>query len=486
MFSGTHLGDSANSNNMKKTSCILIFVLSSVFLHTLFSQSISFEKVYGPGCDGFYCVRQTFDGGYISTGVTNGDTACAGNYNDIYLVKTDPYGDTLWAKNIGNPLSSDQGFFVEQTSDSGYIIAGMNNGWGDVYLVKTDINGNVLWSKTYGGAYWDAGGCVRELKNGGYILTGNKGTSSSTSTIYLIKTDQNGNLNWSKNYVNGYGLSTGAGSLLETFDYGYVLTGQIDTINIPKAFLMKTDSAGIVSWLKIYNQGAETYGASVAQCSDSGFVMFGSKHNAVGRDFFIVRTDLNGDTIWKKTIDRATHDMAGEIQQTSDGGFIITGGSGWIQCCADSMDLYVAKLNSNGQIQWSKIFGTPTQYDFGTYVEQTNDGGYVIAGATSSFGAPSSYGYLIKLDSSGTVTGIENSIINEESFNIYPNPANSTLTVILNKKNSIVIVNLLGEVVMQKNFPFNKKENLELDVSLLSSGIYFIKVGNEVTKFVKQ
>ena len=124
---------------MKLITLILFFIPTF-----LFSQG--WEQTFGGEYyDRGFSVRQTTDGGYIITGTTRVNT-----YNeDVYLIKTDTYGDTLWTKTIGGTYY-DYGYSVQQTTDGGYIIAGDTKSFGNgsnVYLIKTDSNGTVIWEK---------------------------------------------------------------------------------------------------------------------------------------------------------------------------------------------------------------------------------------------------------------------------------------------------------------------------------------------------
>ena len=142
-------------------------VLSGQFRYFSFRSQYhwrySWSKTYGGiGNEIGLCVQNTFDGGYVISGITSSFGA---GMEDVYLIKTDSFGDTLWTKVYGG-ADLDYGYYVEQTIDSGYIISGSSNsfgvGNGDVYLIRTDLNGDTLWTKSYGGINYDVANCVHQ------------------------------------------------------------------------------------------------------------------------------------------------------------------------------------------------------------------------------------------------------------------------------------------------------------------------------------
>lgn len=159
------------------------------------SGNIQWNKVYGGGDHEIgYSVRQTTDGGYILAGST--PSFGAGN-NDVCLIKTDANGDTLWCKTYGGTLQ-DYGYSVSQTSDGGYIISGYTESFGaggnDYYLLKVNASGNLQWAKTFGGNSDEKAFCVQQTSDRGYIVAGvTDGFGLNSTSFYIVKTDSIGN-----------------------------------------------------------------------------------------------------------------------------------------------------------------------------------------------------------------------------------------------------------------------------------------------------
>jgi hypothetical protein len=195
------------------------------------------------GDDEGHSVQQTSDGGYIVAGYTGSFGA---GYYDVYLIKTNASGDTLWTRTYGG-MSYDYSYSVQQTSDGGYIVAGrtesFGNGLSDVYLIKTNVSGDTLWTRTYGGASWDYGYSVQQASDGGYIVAGWTLSFGNTRQVYLIKTNASGDTLWTRTYGGAsydYGYS-----VQQSSDEGYIVAGWTESFgNGWQVYLIKTDSLG--------------------------------------------------------------------------------------------------------------------------------------------------------------------------------------------------------------------------------------------------
>jgi hypothetical protein len=274
--------------------------------------------------DQIHSVQETSDGGYIAAGERWDDIVGW----KVLLIKTNVHGDTLWTKSYGG--GDDYGSAVQETSDNGYIIAGkidyrsLGLGW-DVWLIKTDSFGDTLWTKTYGDSLYDDATSIQQTSDGGYIVAGSKESFNSHSDVWLIKTDAFGDTLWTKTY--GDTLWEGAKSIQQTSDGGYVVVGSSSLDSWPTTDLLfiKTDASGNTLWYKTFGGNSWDEGYSVQQTSDGGYIIVGGTLIGDNSELWLIRTDALGDTLWTKSVGDNLEDVGFSVRQTSDGGYIITG-----------------------------------------------------------------------------------------------------------------------------------------------------------------
>lgn len=293
---------------------------------------------------------------------------------------------------------SDEGNSVQQTTDGGYIVLGTTrsygNGESDILLVKIDNVGNEEWRKTFGGINKDIGNSVQQTTDGGYIISGTTFVNSSNPDLWLIKTDSNGEEEWNKTFGGNRGEY--GGSVQQTSDGGYIFIGSFFTVGKNQdIWLIKTDSNGEEEWNKIFGQeGNFEMGYSVQETSDGGFILLGEDYDTKSMGY-LIKTDSQGIEEWSNN--KYDSVFGTYVQQTTDGGYIFTG----FTTSGSYSYILLIKTDSNGNEEWNQTYGGGGG-DGGNSVQQTTDGGYIITGWTGSFGKGSTDVWLIKTNSQGT------------------------------------------------------------------------------------
>jgi len=300
--------------------------------------------------------------------------------------------DILWTRTFGGFVWPEFAYSVRQTNDDGFIIGGSNGG-GDVWVIKTDQDGNTLWTLVHDFGYGDVCRSVRQTDDGGYVVAGETGLTGRD--VLLLKLSPSGDVLWEQSYDIGH-LGSDVGSEVEpTSDGGYILCGTTEPPGpgSPFPWLMKTDSTGNLRWRVAYPEGLEAY--AVEETDDGGFVVAGETPFGTGTgDAYFVRTESHGQILWTKTYDGGYDDQAFDIKQTGDGGFIAAG-------VHDYYDALLLRMDENGDTVWTRRYSFGTRNELRSVV-QTPDGGFVAAGEITGGIDPASHeALLMKVDANG-------------------------------------------------------------------------------------
>jgi uncharacterized delta-60 repeat protein len=319
---------------------------------------------------------------------------------------------STFAKTIGGSYD-DVAYSIIQSSDGGYVVAGRTESFGagsrDFYVVKLDSSGNVLWTKTIGGSSEDRANSIIQSSDGGYVVAGwTKSFGAGDYDIYVVKLDSSGNVLWTKT-IGGSALDE-ALSIMQSSDGGYVIAGYTRSFGAGGRdfYVVKLDSSGNVVWTKTIGGSSDDVAYSIIQSSDGGYVVAGwtSSFGAGSSDFWVVKLDSAGNVLWTKTIGGDGTGKAYSIIQSSDGGYVVAGYTESFR--AGYVDIYVVKLDSSGNVVWTKTIIGRSSDDFPWSIIQGSDGGYVVAGHTYSLGAGGWDFYVVKMDANGNVCFSQN------------------------------------------------------------------------------
>jgi hypothetical protein len=254
------------------------------------------------------------------------------------LVKTDGTGVIQWERNY-----EESGYYVvlrsvQQSNDGGYVLAGwripdgVNND--DFYLIKTDSSGIVEWSQTYGDVSANEMAYdVLQASDGGFVLVGNQFSFSSSWTDgWVVKTDANGNLQWSKTYGEPDPRGDWLYSIQPTNEGGYIMAGcaNRDPLRSQETgdfWLLQIDTAGNIRWNRYFNYGTHTSASSVTQTADGSFIAVGDIGTT---DTWLIKTNpVDGSILWDKVIEDTgsrANDVIKDAIQTEDRGFAVAAG----------------------------------------------------------------------------------------------------------------------------------------------------------------
>jgi len=275
-------------------------------------------------------------------------------------------------------------------------------------LVHAQVAPTIQWQKSFGGSLDDLAYSIQQTKDGGYIVIGNTfsmdgdvSESLGNSDVWVLRLNSSGNLEWDKSY--GGSDHDFASSIVQTMDGGFVFSGNTFSKDGDVSgshdggdyWVVKLDSVGNIVWQNALGGSNYDWAKCVRQTADSGFIVVGttnsSNGNVIGNhgsnDVWIVKLNKTGKMSWKKCYGGEADDRGNSVQQTIDGGYIVaasvesTGGN--VSGKHGLADYWVIKLDSVGQLLWQNCLGG-SNYDWGVSVVEIPAGGYMVAGSSAS------------------------------------------------------------------------------------------------------
>jgi len=328
--------------------------------------ALMWENEYGGSADDEgLCIQKTSDGGYIVAGYTTSYT----DDEDVWVMKFYENGEVEWGNSYSN-AGDDRANCIQETSDGNYVLTGyttvtvtansQNSDNKDVLFLEIDSDGNIVnGPKRFGGTSIDEGKWIQQTKDGGYIIAGYTNSfGEGGNDVYIVKLDSNGNYEWDKTY--GGPNDDIANGIVQSDDGNYVFAGSMggSSILTSQLYVAKISATGQhnVLWSKTYGDNYMNSAYSIQKTKDGGYILAGVKDfqllslipfSATG-DAYVLKLDPNGNKVWERSYSEGELTAAYSVRQTSDGGYIV--GGMLKQESNDPSDAYVLKLDQQGQI----------------------------------------------------------------------------------------------------------------------------------------
>ena len=382
---------------------ILIGIFLFIFCASL-TLNAQWARTYGGiDFDRAFFIQQTSDGGYVAAGYTASGGA---GISDFWVLKLSLAGVIEWQHTYGGS-KDDVAYAVQETSDEGYIIAGNTYSFGagesDYWILKLTSAGEVEWQYTYGGIGDDTAYAIQETSDGGYIVAGYTHLfGAPASDSWVLKLNSEGDIEWQHAY-GGSGDDV-AYSVQETSDEGYIVAGSTQYSDALEHdfWVLKLTSTGFYEWQRIYGGLGDDVAYYIRETSDEGYIVAGDTDSfgVTESELWVLKLSSIGDIEWERIYGGSDNDYLTYIQETSDEGYVVTGNT--YSFGAGDSDILALKLSSGGDIEWQRTYGG-SEEDVAYYIQETSDEGYIAAGYTDSFGAGESDFLLLKLGSDGDI-----------------------------------------------------------------------------------
>tara|TARA_Y100000590_G_scaffold449792_1_gene588485 strand:- start:58 stop:1284 length:1227 start_codon:yes stop_codon:yes gene_type:complete len=373
-----------------------------------------FSRFFGTvGYDyGWNAEHSILDQGIIIVGrqqkLINGQT-------DLWGIKTSAKGIVEWERIFGGD-NNDEGLDVISTSDGGFLFVGYSWSFGknqQVYAIKTDFYGNIIWENNYGGTMWDVGEAVIELQNGGFLIAGHSnspGISTGNTDIFLIKINNDGNVVWQNGYGNlQFPNHEWAYDLKQLTNGDVLVVGARDRYQngSKNGLIIRVDNKGNLMWEKelLDDETIDEIIYSI-DISENGkyFICSTTNSHITPKQYHpkITKIDVQGNIDWsRKFLANGKRYHQFRATNTSVGDIVIAGSSVRDATRGNDEDAFMTRIDSNGNIIWTKAYGSADNDDWGWSVFETNNKDLILIGSTKSFGASLFDVYLVGTNSKG-------------------------------------------------------------------------------------
>ncbi len=304
---------------------------------------------------------------------------------------------------INTPSTHEYIYAIAPTNDGNFVVAGSpeyaNGQLADFYIAKIDESGNILWEKVYGGLEDEECNDVIQTSDGGYIMVG---YTQSTDGDVIASETYDGlawvvklDANGDLEWEHNYGLSN-SGILRSVVESsdGYILAGA------GVSDFLKIDLLGNIVWeLDLGNNFIQ----QIIPATDGGYIGVGRSFST-DSDLYLIKVDENGNILWDHNYGGSAWDFGSSIVVAHDGGYIVAGESesmdGDVPSNSGNRDAWLLKIDLQGNLIWSKVYGTNDVEETHSII-QTSDGNYAIAGIKDLAVSNEDAQWIAKFDANG-------------------------------------------------------------------------------------
>jgi len=298
---------------------------------------------------------------------------------------------------------------IIETNDDGYLVSGIVNRieeqgvFYDPFLLKIDRGGNIVWKRVFESGKWEEFFGIALTADNGFLVCGFSGGKAM-----MVRLDSDGSEIWRELY--GPYRHSEFWDIVACQDGGYVVAGVSSRPSyLPSDFyVVKIDQEGNKVWEGLYDSVPEDsyteWAYSIAQSNDGDYGIVGKRYDV--DDIFVLRVDDEGDKIWSKTFGSNTSVLGEDIVATNDGGYIIVGNNyilpndGEVVQDSKTSDVYILKIDADGNTVWEHTYGEAGN-DYGMGIVHLNGEEHVIAGAIESVDSGGNGIWLLAIDNLG-------------------------------------------------------------------------------------
>lgn len=285
-----------------------------------------------------------------------------------------------WQLNYGAP-KTDEGWAVLQMEDLGFMVVGFGESFGadndqDIFVVRTDVDGTVIWSRYYDEGFQEQARAIVPTADGNFLIVGNiKTRANEKENIYFLKIDRKGGLLWSRQFGSATLTERASGAVADA-DGGFTVIGTTETVDRAEDIIVaKFDANANPVWFKTFGTDKQDRGNALIRFGN-GYAFVGDSKNPLGfdNDIILYRLTGTGETIWQSRIANSFREEGKALVATRDGGLAIAG------VINDNTDAFVAKYDANGRQIWARAIGEPAKEEEANDITELADGSLVITG----------------------------------------------------------------------------------------------------------